>query len=228
MVFEEVPGEPFADVLAQRPFDEGQVLLKLRLAKGHAQEFAETLGDVIGKPVAVQHGDDVVGVGGEGGFGNAGKILGQPFALIGKDQAGGIKAIAAKHAAHGVVQEFGHRVGHQPRLKLGLGGLAAIAIGGVAGEGDFLQRHLGGQLVLQTIGVDEDAVVLFLQPLHLLRHALPMSAEPGVGARQRLIPMRGGEQREGGEIPGGFVGVPVGFCESYRSSNLLLRSDTDR
>ena len=95
-------------------------------------------------------------------------------------------------------------------FQLLLGRLAAIAIGGVAGEGDFLQRHLGRQLVLQAVGVNEDAVVLFLQPLHFLGHAAPMRAQAGVRALQRLGAVVRREQRKRGEIPRGFVGVPVG------------------
>ncbi len=35
-------------------------------AEGDAQELAEPLGDVVGEPVAVEHGDDVIVVGEEG------------------------------------------------------------------------------------------------------------------------------------------------------------------
>jgi hypothetical protein len=33
-----------------------------------AQEALEPLADIVGKPIAVEDGDDVVGVGGEGSF----------------------------------------------------------------------------------------------------------------------------------------------------------------
>ena len=186
------------------------------LAEGHAQEQAEAFGDVIGEPVTVEHRDHVILIGHEARFGDAGEVILQSLALIGEDQARRVKAVAPEHAAHGVGEELGHGVGAQAGLVRGGVVLDAIAIGGVAGEGDLFDRHLRGQLVLQTIGVDEDAVVLFLQPLHLVRHALPMGAEGGVAVLQRLAAMLGREQRERGEIPGGFVGVPVCSAKRYK------------
>lgn len=40
-----------------------------------------------------------------------------------------------------------------------------------------------------------------------------MGAKPGERAGQRLIPMLGREERQSGEIPRGFVGIPVGFTK---------------
>ena len=78
-----------------------------------------------------------------------------------------------------------------------------------------MQRHIGREFVLQTIGVDEDAVVLLLQPLHLVGHRLPVAAQVGVGGGQRGLAVLGPQQRQGGEVPGGFVGVPVRTGDSY-------------
>ena len=79
-----------------------QVLAEMRLAEGHAQELAEAVGDVVGEPVAVEHGDDVVLVRHEGRVRHAGEVVGQRLALIGEDQARRVEAVAAEHAAHGV------------------------------------------------------------------------------------------------------------------------------
>ena len=53
-------------ILAQRFFDELEVVLVMLLTKGHAQELAESLGNVVGEPVAIEHGDDIIFVGDEG------------------------------------------------------------------------------------------------------------------------------------------------------------------
>ncbi len=62
----ELAQEVAADVAAECGFDEGQVFCVMVVAEGDAQEFFEAFGDVVGEPVAVEHGDGVVGVGQEG------------------------------------------------------------------------------------------------------------------------------------------------------------------
>jgi hypothetical protein len=42
-----------------------------------------------------------------------------------------------------------------------LGGFFAVAIVGVNGEGDLLDRYVGGEFVLEAVGVDEKAIVFF-------------------------------------------------------------------
>jgi hypothetical protein len=89
--------------------------------------------------------------------------------------------------------------------------VVAVAVVRVAGQGDFVERHLGRQLILQTVGLDEDAVVLFLQPLHLQRHLPPVGAELLVGGLQGWLAVVGIQQRQAGEVPRGFVGIPLSF-----------------
>ena len=205
----EILGEVPANVFAKRLLNEAQVLAKGVFAKGHAQELAEAVGDVVGEPVGVEHRDDIVLVRHEDRIRHTGEVIGQRLALIGEDQSGRVETVAAEHAANRVGEELGHGVGAQAGLVGRRVVLDAIAIGGIAGEGDLVQRHLGGQLVLQAIGVDKDAIVLFLQPLHLIRHVLPVGAEGGVCGFQRLGAVIGMEHRERSKIPGGFVSVPV-------------------
>ena len=54
------------------------------LAKGHAQKLAEALGDVVGKPVAIEHGDNVVVVRREAGLRDLLQIILDAFTLIGQ------------------------------------------------------------------------------------------------------------------------------------------------
>ena len=74
-------------------------------------------------------------------------------------------------------------------------GFAMLALFGLALwysiKGDFAQRHLGRQLILQSVGFDEDAVVLFFQPLHFQRHLPPVSAKLLVGGFQGWLAVVG-------------------------------------
>ena len=47
-------------ILAQCCLNEFEVFLVVFLAKGYAQELAEALGDIVGEPVAVEHGDNII------------------------------------------------------------------------------------------------------------------------------------------------------------------------
>ena len=75
MVVVEVLQEVFADVLAQRLFDEREVFFVMFFTKSHFQEFAKAFGDVIGEPVAVEHGDNVVVIGREAWFWNLFQVV---------------------------------------------------------------------------------------------------------------------------------------------------------
>jgi len=161
--------------------DEAEVFLVMFVAEGHTQELAEALGDVVGKPVAVEHGDDIIIVGWEAGLRNPLQVVLDGLALVGQDQPRLIQRKAAEHAAHGIGDQLAHGVGQQQSLQLVLALVVAVAVVWVAGQGDFIERHLGRQLILQAIGLNEDAVVLFLQPLHLQRHLPPVGAELLVG-----------------------------------------------
>src|SRR5262249_15985321 len=133
MVVEEVAYEIFANVLAERVLDEGEVVLELRLAEGDAQEGVEARGNVVPKPVAVEDGYHVVGDGFEGRLWAPRAIGVQAVAPAGEDQARRVEAVAAEHAAHRIGDELAHGVGAQQVLKLGVGLLAAVAVGRVTG-----------------------------------------------------------------------------------------------
>ena len=62
MVVVEVAQEVAAYIAAQRLFHKAQIVAVVLLAKGDAQEVLKALADVVGKPIAVEDGDDVVSV----------------------------------------------------------------------------------------------------------------------------------------------------------------------
>ena len=181
----------------------------MRLAKGHAQELAEAQCDVVGKPIAVQQRDHVVVIGREAGLRHLGQIVGQRLTLVGQDQPRLVQAVATQHAAHGIAHQLTHGVGQQQGFQLFFALVAAVAVMRVAGERDLVQGYLGRQLILQAIGVDEDAVVLFLQALHFQCHLAPVDAELLVAGLERRLAIVGLQQREAREVPRDFIGVPI-------------------
>ena len=72
---------------------------------------------------------------------------------------------------------------------------------GVTGQCDFGQRHIGGQFILQTIGVDENAVVFFFEALHFQSHCLPVSADFFIGGFQGWLVVVGVQKRDAREVP---------------------------
>ena len=217
MVRVELAEEVVADavvplVLDVQPLlDETEVCLVLLRSEGRAQKGAEAFGYAVGEPVAVHDGDDVLLVRREERPRDATQIVVESLPLVGEDQAGLVERVAAEHAPDGIGDQLAHGVRQQQRLQLLLALARAVPVVRIAGEGDLVQRHVGGQLVPQAVGVDEDTVVLFLQPPHLQHGLPPTGAKMPVGFLQRRPAMFGDEQREGGEVPGGFVGVPVEF-----------------
>ena len=153
MVLVEVVEEIFPQVLAEGVFEEAEILPQRRFAEGGAEEFAGAENDVVLEPLAIQHGDDAVLVGDEGEFGqwlaHFFQKLTQGVAGVGEDEAGVVGGIAAHHAADGIGEEGGH-----------------VAAGVGAGEGDLCLGHFGLQLAVETVGGDEEPVVLRLQLLH--------------------------------------------------------------
>ena len=89
-------------------------------------------------------------------------------------------------------------------------------------QGNFAQRHFGRQLVLKAVGIDENAVVFFLQPLHFQRHLPPVGTKFPVRCLQGRLTVRLQQQRQTGEVPGGLVGVPVNFGKAYKSPNFFF------
>ena len=183
MVGVELAEEVIADAVialaldVQRLLDELEVFLVVLIAKGHAQELAEALGDVVGEPVAVQHGDDVVVIGREARLRNPLQVVLDGLTLVSQDQPRLVQRVTAEHAAHGIGDQLAHGVGQQQRLQFRFALVVAVAIVRVAGQGDFIERHLGLQFILQAIALDEDAVILCLQLLHLQRHLPPVDAK---------------------------------------------------
>jgi len=86
---------------------------------------------------------------------------------MGVDQAGFVQAVATHHAADGVGDQLLHGVlAEAGPLRID-GEFAPVAVGRVHREGDLLDGDVGGDLVRQAVGVDEEAVVLLFEALHL-------------------------------------------------------------
>ena len=78
-----------------------------------------------------------------------------------------IEAVAAHHAAGGVGEKFLDRVLAEAIPEFVFAEIAGVAVGGIHREGDLLDRHFGSEFVLEAVGVDEEAVILLFQALHL-------------------------------------------------------------
>jgi hypothetical protein len=63
VILVELAAEVFADVFAERFFDEAQVFGDAALGEGDGQELTGAGDDVVFKPFAIEDGDDAVGVG---------------------------------------------------------------------------------------------------------------------------------------------------------------------
>ena len=82
--------EGFYEVVAKivhpkRLSDASKVLLEVLLTKRYPEEPAEPRNDVVLKPVAIDDGDDVIGIGSERRKWNSGEIILQCGALIGEN-----------------------------------------------------------------------------------------------------------------------------------------------
>ena len=84
---------------------------------------------------------------------------------------------------------------------------------------EILVRDFGGEVpadrdVLTTLPGEPHGMGLLMAEAILALEGcrcLPLGPQTSIGSLQRPVPVIGREQRELGEIPGGFVGVPVGF-----------------
>ena len=65
------------------------------------------------------------------------------------------------------IYSLGHTGGQPTFSRRSFLELAAVAVGGVHREGDLRQGDVGGELFAQAVGVDEEAVVLLFEALHL-------------------------------------------------------------
>ena len=113
---------------------------------------------------------------------------------MGVDEAGLVQAVAAHHAADGVGDQLLHRVLAEAGPLLLFGELAAVAVGGVHREGDLLDGDVGGELVLQAVGVDEEAVVLLFEALHLGDGVAVLGDPGGVAGFEGGSGLGGGRQ----------------------------------
>ena len=169
--------------------DEPEVFGQRGRAVDGLHKAEETGSEVVLKILIVADGDDVVPVGGEGLV-----VAGIPDAAR-EGEARHVQRVPAEHTAHGVGEE-----GADVPAKVS------------PADGDVLVLHLRGQLVLQAVDVDEDAVEFLLIGFQL--------AETGVAL---LLPQperlcNGGHrphQRMPLEIPGSFKGVPVSAGKIY-------------
>ena len=125
-----------------------------------------------------------------------GQVVLQRVAGVGQDEAGLVQAVAAHHAAHGVGEEGGHV-------------LAPVG----PRQGDLLLRDLGGELVLEAVGLDPEAVVLGLELLHAgdVGPEVGLPVAPG-GLQGRALQL-GAQKGQVLEVPGGLEVVPVGAGE---------------
>ena len=149
----------------------------------------------------------------------------QVLVLIGtgvsQDQSWCVQAVTAHHAADGIGDQLLHGVLAEAGPLLLFGELATVAVGRVHREGDLLDGDVGGELFRQAVGVDEEAVVLLFETLHLGDGALVLGDPGGVAGFEGGRGLGGGRQEgEGLEVPGAFVGVPVGADSPGNSSDL--------
>lgn len=148
---------------AQGVGDEFQVLLQGVLTIDHPDEVHELAGEVVLKVVVVADGENVVGVRDDG------LILGGVPLAAGIGQPLHIQGVAAKEAAHGVGDKGDDLVPEGADIVAALHGLGDIVLG-VENPmyRDILVGHLGGELVLEAVDVDENAVQLLLVGFELL------------------------------------------------------------
>ena len=226
--------------------DEAQVLLQRLGTEDGFHPLDEATGHIVVKVFIVADGDDIILIRHEGagekvrsvllltdivadkggwnalvetgGIGHEARLIGLP----GEDEPRHIEGIPPEHTADGVGDEA-----------------ADIASEIGAAHGDVLILDLGGQLVLQTVDVDEDAVQFLLVGFELVEAllALTLPQEPAQleragylrkvaverahragdrgGIPPLIVPFDEGVLRE---IPGGFKGVPVHF----RRGNIII------
>ena len=85
---------------------------------------------------------------------------------VGVDEARRVQTVAAHHAADSVGNQLLHGVLAEAGPLVFFRKIAAVAVGGVHREGDLLDGDVGGEFVLQSIGINEEAVVLLFEALH--------------------------------------------------------------
>ena len=102
MVVVEIFEEVFSDILTDSLFDKLEVALVVFISECNTQKLEEALCDVVGKPVAIKHGDDIIVICRESWIRTLFQIIVDGFALVGKDQTWFVQRIATEQAADGV------------------------------------------------------------------------------------------------------------------------------
>lgn len=93
-------------------------------------------------------------------------------------------------------------------------------------DGNFLRRHVGHQFVLQAIYLDKLAVQFLLVGMKLEELLCPM-LPVGIHQVGQAVRTFSGFLAEADEfvlleVPGGFVGVPVGFGDGDVLGDLIF------
>ncbi len=180
---------PLAPIRAESIGDELQVLFEVLLRPSRSDELLQAIGGGILEPWGLCDREDAVLVSRE--FAVLSGIESLAVAL-GVDQPRPVKAVSAHHAADGV--------GNQPLDVF----LTVRAVQGNLFFGDF-----GAKFVLQPVGFDEEAVVLFFELLHAGEAGQALSIGGCLGLLQcDTIVLKCGNPHE---VPRSFKGVPVGL-----------------
>ena len=216
MVREEPVAEVRADDLARRAGtakrvgDELQVLLQMLLAECSGHEIDEQPCCVVVEVLDVGERDDAVRIRREAGLGHLLQILGKTFALVRQHETWLVKRIAPHDAAHRIADEALHLV----RLRANV--IAAFQLSWhiiVTVEDDvhahFVERHLNGNLVFHVIDLGEETIELFFVSFQLVETLIALDLPRFVGLREGCAGVTITHERQVGEVPGGFVGVPV-------------------
>ena len=130
---------------------------------GHRDEPDEAVGGIIFKPIGVGERDDAVWVGRKRGVAAGVKALASAVSV---DEARCVQAVTAHHAANSVGDQLFHGVPTEAGPLLFFREFATVAVGGVHRESDLLDGNAGGNLVLQAVSINEQAVVLPFKELH--------------------------------------------------------------
>ena len=96
-----------------------------------------------------------------------------------------VQRVAPKHTAHGVGEQGDDLVPLGADIVAALHGFRNIVLGVKdAVDGDILVRHIGGQLVLQAVDVNEDTVEFFFVGFKLQKALLTFGFPSSVGIGQ--------------------------------------------
>ena len=108
--------------------------------------------------------------------------------LPGEDEAGDVQRITAEHAAHGVGNEGDHLVAFGAHVVATLHALGHVFLCiEHAVDGHVPVRHLRGQLILQAVDVDEDAVEFFFVGFELLETFFTFGLPSFIAINQFII-----------------------------------------